>query len=350
VSAHAFYLPALGSGPTPPPGRHWPLASREPLPPKPPARNEQPPDPESQCWRKEEIDSALPPVPDHPDRFFCRGNFCLIVPGFTGGYNDKDRRVVMTWDVPTMPEADEDYVLDYYATVFTHVLLSIPHGKNNGMTLEQLTTAALKAKARGLFVMMNAVSDGDSFDVAVPWLDHLLAKGALVPGEDSVCFCWQVDRYYDPPRLCDELILQSAYCVPHQLGRWVHWLNGACAWWTPEDEHDPNGSCMRFGVCDRFSFQTFAVNYLDGHLGQLDHNTQLDELQSNDAKVLQSLPPPLRLCCAEQSAQGLYDQPSDAMALYGRQKGRYVMASHYHDQTMQGAYFNDASRDDGSPL
>lgn len=350
MTATFGYAHALGSTALTAPRVRWPLATREPLPPPPVLRDHQPPDPESQCWSRYAYDTALPSVPDGPDRFFIRGNFCLIVPGFTGGLNDKDARVVMTWDLPTMPEADEEYVLDYYATVHTHLLLSIPHGKNNGMTLEQLTVTANKAKARGLFLMMNAVSDGDSFDVAIPWLDHLLVNGGLVSGEDSVCFCWQVDRYYDPPRLCDELILQSAYCQPRDLGRWVHWLNGACAWWTPEDEHNPDGSCMRFGVCDRFSWQTWAVNYLDGHLGQLDHNTELDQLQSNDAKVLQSLPAPLRLCCAEQSAQGLYDSPSDAMALYGRQKGRYLMATQYQGKTMNGGYLNDASRDDGSPL
>jgi hypothetical protein len=107
---------------------------------------------------------------------------------------------------------------------------------------------------------------------------------------------------------------------------------------------------MRFDVCDRFGFQRFAVNYLDIHLGQLDQNAAIDQLQSNDAKVLQSLPPPLRLCAAEQGAQAVYDTPSDRIELYARQKARYVMASRYQGQTLMGGYMNDCSRDDGSPL
>ncbi len=90
--------------------------------------------------------------------------------------------------------------------------------------------------------------------------------------------------------------------------------------------------------------------YLDGHLGQLDHNAPLDQLQSNDAKVLQSLPDGLVLCASEQSAQGLYDHPTDAMALYGRQKGRYLMATRHGQTGMLGGYLNDASYDDGRIL
>jgi len=250
--------------------------------------------------------------------------------GTNGGFNDQDRSLLMTWDLPVLSSEAQDHCLDYIASIgHTHVLLSRPHGLNMGMTLGQLAVTALKCKARGLFVIFNAVSDGDSFEVAVPWLDHLLEAGAMVSGEDSCCFCWQVDRYYAPPDLCRELISQSDYCKPRGIFRWVHWLNGACAWWTPADENDPNGSCELYGVCDRWGFQAWAKDYLNGHLGQLDHNTELDQLQSNDAKVLASLPHGLVLCCAEQSAQGLYDRPNTAMALYGTQKGRYLMASHY---------------------
>jgi hypothetical protein len=356
-----FYAPALtrhGGGSVP--ASRWPLAARAPLPPPPGLSLSQPGDPQSQCWSRQPYDTALPEVPNGPDRFFCRGNFTLLVPGFEnfpnpltgqmGGFNDKDRRLLMTWELSILTEEAQNHCLDYYASIHTHLLLSRPHGLNMGMTLEQLTATCKRAKARRLFIKMIAVSDGDSFDVAIPWFDHLLAEGGLISGEDHSVFCWQADRYYDPPHLCDELIRQSAYCKPRDLGRWVHWINGACAWWTPRDENNPDGSCERYGVCDRFSFQTWAVNYLDGHDGQLDHQTEIDQLQSNDAKVLMSLPPPLRLCCSEQSAQGLYDRPSDEMALYGRQKGRYVMASHYQGKVMSGGYLNDASRDDGSPL
>jgi hypothetical protein len=356
-----FYAPALGRhGGGVVPGRRWPLASRTPLPPPPVLTDHQPPDPQSQCWSKEAYDTALPAVPDHPDPLFIRGNFTMLVPGLenfpnpltgkNGGFNDQDRRLLMTWELPVLTEAAQDHCLDYIASIHTHVLLSRPHGLNMGMTLDQLTVTCKKATARGLFKLLVAVSDGDSFDIAVPWFDYLLAQGALVPGEDASVFCWQVERYYAPPDLCKELMKQSAYCLRVGLFRWVHWLYGACAWWTPKDENDPNGSCELYGVCDRWSFQTWAVNYLNGHLGQLDHQTELDQLQSNDAKVLASLPPGLRLCCAEQSAQGLYDRPSDDMALYGRQKGRYIMATHYRDKVMDGGYLNDASRDDGSAL
>ncbi len=323
----------------------WPLARREPHPAPPSLTDRQPGDPNSQCWSKEAYDTVLPfAPPDRPDPLFIRGNFELLVPGFTGGFNDKDRSLLITWDLPILSDADQDLCLNYYASIHTHIVLSRPHGLNNGMSLAQLIHTAQKCRARGLYVLMIAVSDRDDFAVAIPWLDAL--KGLI----DGVVACWQVDKYYGPPELCRLLMDQSAYCTPRSLIRLTHWLNGACAYWTPADEHDPNGTCEMYGVCDRFGFQRWAANYLDIHLGQLDHNTELDQLQSNNAKVLQSLVPGLRLCYAEGSAQGLYDRPSPAMALYGRQKGYYVMCSHFGGQVMSGGYLNDASWPSGEVL
>ena len=86
-------------------------------------------------------------------------------------------------------------------------------------------------------------------------------------------------------------------------------------------------------------------------MNQLDHNAEVDQLQSNNAKILQSLVPThIRLCYAEGSAQGLYDHPSDQMALYGRQKGYYIMCAHYQGRVTDGGYLNDASWPDGRPL
>jgi len=317
----------------------WPPPSRAPLPPPPSLTAAQPSDPNSQCWSQQPYDVTIPFVPpNHPDPTFIRGNFTLLVPGFTGGFNDKNRSLLITWELPALSESDQDLCIDYIARVvgWTHIVLSIPQTKNLGKSLADLAATVVRCKLAGLCVIVVAVSDGDPFSVAVPWLDTL----NLTSGKDWVCFCWQADRYYSPDDLCQGLVDQSAYCEPGGLYRTIHWLNGACAWWP----------ATKFGIFDRFQFQKWAVAYLNTHLMQLDQNAPLDELQSAAAKILISLPSGLTLCYAECAAQGLYDNPTDAMALYGRQKGRYMMASHSGLVGMLGGYLNDASLDNGELL
>lgn len=296
----------------------WPPPKRQALPPKPGLTSSQPPDPLSQCWSQDIYDERIPfTPPSAPTRAFLRGNFTLLIPGFTGGFNDKDRSLLITWELPALSASDQDYCLRYIARVLghTHIVLSRPQTLNMGKGLGDLLASALKAKSYGLFVLVVAVSDGTPFSDATPWFDTLRGAGAI----DGSIFCWQADRYYDPDSLCDGLVAQSNYCNLHNLLRLIHWINGACAWWPSS----------KYGIYDRWQFQQWAVAYLDTHLMQSGQNAPLDQLQSGASKVLVSLPYGLTLCDAETVAQGLYDNPSALMALYGRQNGRYFMASHY---------------------
>lgn len=335
MSVPLLYVAATSGGSSP---TVWPPPPREPLPPPPGLSGSQPPDPQSQCWSQAAYDHDIPFTPPNgPDPAFIRGNFTLLVPGFTNGFNDQNRSLLITWELPALSVSDQDLCIDYIARTvgWTHIALSRPQTLNMGKSLDDLWSTVDRCKAAGLSVIMVAVSDGDAFSVAVPWLDAL-----PIGAGDWLCFCWQADRYYSPDALCQGLVDQSSYALPRGLRRTIHWVNGACAWWP----------ATAFGIDNRFQFQQWAIAYLNTHLMQLDQNAPLDELQSAAAKVLISLPDGLTLCYAEAAAQGLYDHPTDAMALYGRQKGRYLMAAHSGVVGMLGGYLNDASHDDGALL
>lgn len=331
-------LITLGSGSSP---IIWPPPPRAPLPAFPSIVAQQPPPPYAGCWASAQYGVALPFTPPPvPTVSFFRGNFCGVrVPGYAGG-DGPDPSLMITWQLTNNAPDEAQKAIAYYTGVcgYTHLVLSIPQVKNQGKTLDDLIRVAAYAKAAGLFVCVVAVSDGDPFSVAVPWLDALRAQGLL----DIVCFCWQTNFYYSPSALIPELDAGAAYSHDHALLFVVQWANEADAWWDDE-------TCTQYGICDRFAFQAYFTDKIDVHLHQCNTEAPIDEVQSGLAKILQSLTTQ-KLCMCENTAQAQYDTPYERLEKYGDLKGRLSLVASWHDKVMDGGYFNGGRREDGSVL
>lgn len=318
--------------------RAWPPALRAPLPPMPGISQQQLPVPKAGCWASAPYEMTLPvPPPAQPDLRYHRGNFCLQIPGFTNGFNNKDRSIVMTWEIPAYSVPDQALVINYYASRFTHIILSIPQTRNLGRNINDLLATAQACKAAGLFVTINCFGgDGENFDTDIkPWLDALTSSKAV----DILCVAWQADQHYSPSDLYDITRQVSAYAKPHNLLVVIHWVNGACAWWDDR-------TCSDHGICDRWSYQKAMAPYVDGHYMQVDTEGCVDELQSAINKVIVSLPPPMFLVMAEDEAQALYDNPTNRPAPYGALKG-YLCCCTRSTSPLSG-YMNDACQPSGA--
>jgi hypothetical protein len=302
----------------PVPGEWPPAVGREPFPEgafPPKATGTQPGPPQNTCWSsKGDFKWELPAgIPTKPDRRYHRGNFSGVsVKGFTNGNNDKDRSLVITWEIPACSVADQELIIWFLTVVcgHTHIVLSIPQARNWGVSRQQLIECALRCKKAGLFISMIAVSDGNAFDVAIPWLQAMVDAGALVSGQDLVCCCWQVDRYYGPMAVVDLVKANGAWSHPRGLLTTIHWGGGyegwaqSCAIWDEE-------TTTRWGIHDRYSFQAVLKDKLDGHYGQCNTEAEVDEKQSWLRKALVAMPEPMFLVAMETNAQGRYGYPND---------------------------------------
>jgi hypothetical protein len=325
----------------------WPpSAPYPPLPPLPTATTSQPGDPQSGCWSSHgDYVSDLPFTPPaQPDKNYRRGNFQLKVPGFTYGYNDKDRSIVMTWEAPSFTDDDQQRIIDYYKSIgLTHYLLSVPQARNFGV-LDRLPAAAERAANAGLFVVMAALGgDGESFtrDV-VPVLNQM--RGMLT----ELCVAWQIDagnkvdengRPYT--QVIPDLTLEvSAYAKPKGLLVSQHWINGACALWP----------YPQFGIANRFDYGRWAAPYVDCQYLQIDTEAAIDDTQSAAAKVLEGLSGSTRLCYAEGDAQSQYDNPWSGREPYDRLKGYLMACARRSGRVMDGGYFDRTARLTGEVL
>jgi hypothetical protein len=133
----------------------------------------------------------------------------------------------------------------------------------------------------------------------------------------------------------------STYAKQHGLKVAVHWINGACAWWD-------DLTCATYDICDRFSYQQKMTNIIDYHYMQVDPAGPIDELQSAESKVLQSLTTQ-KLVMAEDDAQAEYDNPHECLEIYGDQKGYLSQCINYNEKVMSG-YYNGARRPSGLVL
>lgn len=330
-----------GSGPG-----SWPPPPRAPLPPFPGITSSQPPAPEASCWASSAYLSATPAnIPDQPDRRWHRGNFSGVrVPGLTEGGNDKDPSLMITWDLTRYSDDQMRLAVDYYVQVcgYTHVVLSRPQTLNQGKGLADLIRVAAYCKSCGLFVIVVAVSDGDDFSVAIPWLDLLEASGVL----DIVCFAWQADKWYQPEDIVQGILDTAAWAHPLDLLTTIHWGGGypgwaeSCACWNDETE-------ATWGIHNRFTFQAVLFQYLDGHYGQCNTEAPVDQVQSWLLKALIAMPQPMFLVCAEDDAQAEYDEPHQRLERYGDEKGRLAVAA---DPGGRISYLNGARNVDGAVL
>lgn len=342
-----------GAAPGPGPGKPgWPpLAGRAPLPVFPQASgvDNQPPDPQAACWSDQGDYVKTPPanIPMKPDRRWHRGNFCGVsVSGVSGGYNDKDKGLIMTWELPTFLVADQDYIIWYWVVVlgYTHIVLSIPQAKNFGVTLEALSACAKRCKAGGLFVEMIAVSDGKSFSEAIPWLQYMLDAGALVSGQDLVCGSWQVDKWYEPEDVCQLIIDNGEWSHAHGLLTTIHW-GGGYAGWAENCACWNDATQERWGIHNRWTFQAVLNPWLDGHDGQCNVDAPIDAKQSWLLKALVAMPKPMFLVAMETNAQGRYDTPKERPEVWTDMDG---LLCTYADPDGRISYGNGARRPDGT--
>lgn len=325
----------------------WPPPPREALPPFPSATGDQPGPPQASCWSAngDYLRDRPRHIPDRPDRRWHRGNFCGVrVPGLTEGGNDKDPSLMFTWDWPRFSPSQRTLAIQYYARVcgYTHAVLSRPQCLNQGLQLDDLRRTCDESKAAGQFNCVAAVSDGFTFENAIPWLEALHADGTL----DVVCFAWQADKWYEPAAIVQGILENAAWSHPLGLLTTIHWGGGyggwaeSCACWSPETE-------AQWGIHDRFTFQRRLLSDLDGHYGQCNTEADIDAVQSWLYKAFVAMPEPMFLVCAEDDAQAEYNQPHQRLERWGDLKGRLAVSASPDGRV---SYLNGAREMDGSVL
>jgi hypothetical protein len=321
-------LEAGGAGP-------WP-AQRAPLPPDPQSRSSQPPAPESGCWAGalpyvKEL-PYTPPKPDTPESAdFLRGNFQLQIPGLTEGFNDKDRSLLITWELVAISEAAQRLSLTWFVTGcgYRDLVLSVPQTKNLGKGLNDLIAICLLAQSMGCRIILNVLGgDGENFttDVA-PWLEALLTAGVKF----RICIAWQIDaanKVYSDGRpytqaLVDITLEVSAWAKPRGIDLMQHWENDACALW-PYPEH---------GIANRFDYGRFMVGIVKFQLFQCNTEADIGNVQEGLLKVRQGHPQGTYVIPTEYETQAIAGYPNDPdqvwsgpkrrLELYGDQKGLY---------------------------
>lgn len=313
-------------------GGVWPV-QRAPLPPDPVARNGQPDAPESGCWAGalpfvKELQHT-PPTPGTPEADdYLRGNFQLQIPGFTNGFNDKDRSLLITWELPALSVEDQTNAIDWYRNGcgYFDLVLSIPQTKNLGKGLSDLLATCLLAQSRGCRIILNVLGgDGENFTTdVVPWLEQLLAAGVKF----RICIAWQIDagnKVYSDGRpytqaLVDITLEVSAWAKPRGIDLMQHWENDACALW-PYPEH---------GIENRFDYGRFMADVVKFQLFQCNTEADIGNVQEGLLKVKQGHPSTF-VIPTEYETQAIAGYPNDPdqvwsgptkrLELYGDQKG-----------------------------
>lgn len=303
--------------------------------------------PQTGVWSDGPYDKTLSfPPPSQPTIDYHRGNFQISVDGFTHGYNDKDRSIVITWEQPTFSPDDQDLVLRQYFDVdgYTHFLLSIPQARNFGVLDQRLLDAAKRVKQRVPFLAVAAFGgDGESWDDVRPWLEQLHAQNTL----DEIVVCWQCDQRYSPFDLISNTILVGEWAHARGIKVSQHWVNDAAAWWTPDDYTGPGDTCHgAWKVCDRFSYHRFIQDYVDYQWLQSDVNAPIASQQWSEAKVLQSLDRE-KLVVAEYDTQRRYDDPANVPEAQGDLKGFLFLCAQGFGKGVEGGFMGGARDPDG---
>ncbi len=339
----------LGSTPVQP----WPPPPREPLPPWPLPTGSQPAPPRAECWSANgDYKTALSsPFPKERRRDIVRGSFYGVkVPGYTSG-DGVDPEMVMTWQLPWNTPEQMQLAVNYYADVagYTDIVLSIPQTFNGGKTIDDLIRVALYCQSKGLNIHVAAVSDGNPFSWAIPYLDQMVTAGALVPNKDTVIACWQIDKWYQPGAACDLLNDGAPYANARGLMFGPHWGGGYEGWaenyacWDDDTE-------ASYGVHDRWSFQSWFARICNApiHYGQCNIDADVDAVQSWVYKAVVAMPAKMICCVTEMSQQGQFwylDWPE----IYGDLKTRIAMASQ-NPNGVRLAYMGGGRETDGSVL
>lgn len=329
-SSAALLVMRRSSGP--PPGA-WPYAARAPLPPEPFITAEQPPAPQASCWFAAPVAGVLPVayIPAKRDRRFHRGNAIGVrVPGLMEGDDDGlgGRTFDYTWYWVKYSDSQMRLACDWHALgcSYTHTSLSIPQTWNYGKTLDDLARVMRYAHSRGMYVSLNVGSDGRPFADFKPALEYLLQVGALIPGWDVLCAVWQIDKWYAPAAGIEFIKATAAWGHPRGFLIFVHWGGGyegwsqSCAMWDDE-------TADRWGITNRFTFQSALREDLDGHYGQCWTEAPVDQVQSWISKIVVAFPPGMSFVAAEMDMQAEANNPAQRLELYGDQKAYYAQCA-----------------------
>ncbi len=345
----ATFLPYARRGDARPPPSVWPPPAKAPLPPFPPVTAERD---GRVVWADGPYDADLPFVPAaEPAMDFHRGNFDVEIPGITPlpGDSQDSPSLTLTWFTPRRPLDQQTLLFEHYAHVdgYTHVVLSIPQCKNWNVSIDALVLTAALAKTYGQYVIVNVFGgDGESWEDVQPWLDALVAAKAV----DILCVAWQADQHYSPMDLTAITYQVNDYARAHGLKVALHWVNDACAWWSPADAPKPN-TCEVYGICNRFSYQQVMTGVVDYHYMQVYTEATVNGIQESEAKVLQSLTSQ-KLVASEYCAQAQFDNAPlpPRTELQGDTLGYLMVCARGYGRVMDGGYLNGARRPDGRVL
>ena len=314
------------SGARTPPRQRWGSICRPPLPPFPEYTDGQPPAPRGGCWasvptwsdkRQAIVDHSYvtTPIvapPPAPSRDYLRGNFQLIVPGFRGGFNDKDRQLWMTWEGPQNSDADQQVALDYYAGVYTHLVASIPQARNNGV-LDRLCPFLRRASDRGLWNILNVYGgDDEDWDADIlPILDPIVAQRLV----QYLNVAWQIDAQNKTWRDGDFIAASNRVC-DYALARGLevmqHWINGATALWP----------YPQYGIFSAQDYGRYFEGRIRWQLFQADTETDVGEVQSGVQSAQRQHPPSTIVIPTELETQAQAGYSNDPNGLVSGPKVR----------------------------
>jgi hypothetical protein len=246
------------------------------------------------------------------------------VPGYTSS-SCSDKSLLFTWEKTDNSDDQMRLATDFYHDIagYTHDLLSVQQTLNQNRTLDDLRRVAAYGKSKGLFNSIVAVSGGLPFSAAIDWLEALYGDGSL----DIVPFSWQVDKWYDAVGTVQGIIDTGTWCHERNLLSAVHWGGGSYPGWAESFAIWDDATAEKWGIHDRFSFNSVLAPYLDLQYGQCYHNAQVDQVQSWLRKGYTSAPDSIHYVYAEGDAQPEYWWPDQWLEVYGDMKGYLAVCS-----------------------
>ena len=164
------------------------------------------------------------------------------------------------------------------------------------------------------------------------------------------CLAWQIDKRIPVPV---ELIDYIAWAGPYLHSKGVkvatHWQLSGCAVYDGATE-------AKYGVHDRFSFQTWCADKVD--YVYMQQNTEAPLLDTRPGEggligemsdTLISMAGNMKLIAAEYDMQAEFDDPFNRLEAYGDQKGRLLLTTTRNGRTISG-YLNGGRQSNGGAL
>jgi hypothetical protein len=324
-----------------PPKPVWPpVNGREPFaqPLFPPPTGDQPPAPRASCWTMDAFQSLVLPVtpPNKPDLDFHRGNFAGMrtpegLPGLPGG----PKEVIFTWYLYLYDQMYagqgyfEKWLAAYVACGYTHIDFQRAAwmGKIDGVpgcSMEAALDSVRKAKAAGLFVIVNlAIDDGPQDRAEMePWIRALVAAGM-----DIGNLAWQADQRMTPGELWE--YIQWAAPLLHSLGVKVgcHWMTDSCSLsQAADDPREP-----RCPIVGWREWHAATANDIDYHYFQITTEGPIFDARPRTGGIIVAVAEVMsaltrqKLVFTEYDTQAEFNDPANRPEVYGDQKGYLVL-------------------------